>query len=80
MVKLNGPSANICQLDGPYTQTVRVARDQWQQVDRVWADQALTQPFVGGNNWYAADPGAINDGGTTLQINNCGWVVGFYAC
>jgi hypothetical protein len=79
-IQLSGPSATSCQLNGPYTQPVWVARDQWQQVDRIWLDQALTQPFVGGNNWYSTDDSVISSGGTTLQVNNCGWVIGFYAC
>ena len=79
-IKLSGPSPTSCQLNGPYTQPVWVSRDQWQQVDRIWLDQALTQPFVGGNNWYHADPITISEAGTTLQVNNCGWVEGFFAC
>ena len=79
-IRLSGPSATSCQLNGPYTQQVWVARDQWQQVDRIWLDQALSQPFVGGNNWYSTDDSVIPSGGTTLQVNNCGWVEGFFAC
>jgi hypothetical protein len=79
-IRLSGPSPTSCQLGGPYTQQVWVARDQWQQVDRIWLDQALSQPFVGGNNWYSTDDSVIPSGGTTLQVNNCGWVEGFFAC
>jgi hypothetical protein len=79
-IRISGPSPTSCQLNGPYTQTVWVARDQWQQVDRLWLDTALTQPFVGGGNWFHADDLTIPAAGTTLQVNNCGWVIGFYAC
>jgi hypothetical protein len=79
-IRLSGPSPTSCQLGGPYTQPVWVSRDQWQQVDRIWLDQALSQPFVGGNNWYSIDDSVIPSGGTTLQVNNCGWVEGFFAC
>jgi hypothetical protein len=79
-VFLNAPSPSACQLTGPYNQPVWVARDQWQQVDRIWLDQALTDPFVGGNNWYGIEDQVIPSGGTTLRVNNCGWVTGFFAC
>ena len=79
-VFLNAPSPSACQLIGPYNQPVWVARDQWQQVDRIWLDQALTDPFVGGNNWYGIEDQVIPSGGTTLRVNNCGWVTGFFAC
>ena len=79
-IRLGAPSATSCQLNGPYTQPVWVARDQWQQVDRIWLDQALSQPFVGGNNWYSTDDSVIPSGGTTLQVNSCGWVTGYTAC
>ena len=79
-IRMSGPEPGSCALSGPYTQTVWVARDQWQQVDRVWLDSTLTQPYVGGGNWYYADDTTIPAAGTTLQINNCGWVIGFYAC
>lgn len=79
-IKLNSPQPVSCQLGGPYPENVWVNRSEWQQVDRVWLDQALSQPYVGGLNWYAADGTTIADGGTTLQINNCGWVTNFFAC
>lgn len=66
---------------GPYPTEVWCNHDNWQQVTRVWTDAALTQPFAGANRWYAIDiNGPINGMGTTLQINNCGEVIGFYAC
>ena len=79
-VRINAPSATQCNLFGPYNQPVWVARDTWQQVDRIWLDQALSQPFAGGNNWYHVTDNDMPSGGTSLQVNNCGWVEGFYAC
>lgn len=79
-IRISDPSASSCNLSGPYNQIVFVARDQWQQVDRLWLDQSLTQPFAGGGSWYHVTDNDIPSAGTTLQINNCGWVVGFFAC
>ncbi len=79
-IRLSGPDANSCNLNGPYTQVAWVNRTYWQQVDRIWLDSALTQPFVGGGNWFHADDITIFTAGTTLKLNNCGWVEGFFAC
>jgi hypothetical protein len=80
LVRITQPSSTQCNLQGPYNQTVWVQRDEWQQVDRIWLDQALSDPFVGGGSWYHVFDNDIPSGGTTLQVNDCGWVIGYFAC
>ena len=79
-VRITQPSQTQCNLQGPYNQTVWVQRDEWQQVDRIWLDQALSDPFVGGGSWYHVNDNDLNSAGTTLQVNSCGWVIGYFAC
>lgn len=80
LVRITQPSLTQCNLQGPYNQSVWVQRDAWQQVDRIWLDQALSDPFVGGGSWYHVNDNDLNSGGTTLQVNDCGWVIGYFAC
>ena len=79
-VRITQPSSTQCNLQGPYNQTVWVQRDEWQQVDRIWLDQQLSDPFLGGGSWYHVSDNDIPSGGTTLQVNDCGWVHGYFAC
>ena len=80
LVRITQPSLTQCQLNGPYNQSVWVQRDAWQQVDRIWLDQSMTQPFLGGGSWYHVTDNDLPSGGTTLQVNDCGWVIGYTAC
>ena len=80
LVRITQPSSVQCQLNGPYNQSVWVNRDAWQQVDRLWLDESMTQPFLGGDSWYAVSDSDIPAGGTTLQVNDCGWVIEYTAC
>jgi len=80
LVRITQPSLTQCQLNGPYSQSVWVQRDAWQQVDRIWLDPELTQPFLGGGSWYHVNDLYIPSGGTTLRVNDCGWVIDYYAC
>lgn len=78
---INVGSQYVCDLNAPYPTQIWADSDNWQTVQRVWTDAARTQPFQGGGLWYGVDPnGNINGMGTTIQINNCGQVVGLYAC
>lgn len=78
---VNVGSPYTCILDGPYPTQIWADSDNWQTTTRVWTDPGLSQPFIGGDLWYGVDPqGAINAMGTTIQINNCGQVIGLYAC
>ena len=79
-VRITQPSSVQCQLNGPYNQSVWVNRDAWQQVDRLWLDESMTQPFLGGGSWYHVTDNDIPSGGTTLQVNDCGWVIEYTAC
>ena len=79
-VRITQPSSTQCNLQGPYNQTVWVNRDAWQQVDRIWLDQSMTQPFLGGSSWYHVSDNDLQSGGTTLRVNDCGWVIGYFAC
>ena len=79
-VRITQPSSTQCNLQGPYNQTVWVNRDAWQQVDRIWLDQSMTQPFLGGGSWYHVSDNDLQSGGTTLRVNSCGWVIGYTAC
>jgi hypothetical protein len=77
---ISGPEPVEClSLGGPFTGVVVGDQENWQNVTQIWEDDGVT-PFVGGNNWYAVDPELNTSMGTTLKINNCGQVVGFYAC
>ena len=80
LVRITQPSSTQCQLNGPYNQSVWVNREAWQQVDRIWLDQSMTQPFLGGGSWYHVTDNDLPSGGTTLQVNDCGWVIGYFAC
>lgn len=80
LVHLSAPSQISCQLEGPYVQPVWVGQDSWQQVDRIWLDDEFYVPFPGGNNWYHVNDSDIPSSGTTLRVNDCGWVVDFHAC
>jgi len=78
---INAGDSNTCMLDGPFITQIWADQDNWQLVSRVWTDAARTQPLAGGNLWYGVDPyGSINAMGTTIQINNCGQIIGLYAC
>ena len=79
-VRITQPSSVQCQLNGPYNQSVWVNRDAWQQVDRIWLDESMTQPFLGGGSWYHVTDNDIPSSGTTLRVNDCGWVIGYTAC
>ena len=79
-VRITQPSSTQCNLQGPYNQTVWVNRDAWQQVDRIWLDESMTQPFLGGGSWYHVTDNDIPSSGTTLRVNDCGWVIGYTAC
>ena len=79
-VRITQPSSVQCQLNGPYNQSVWVNRDAWQQVDRIWLNQSMTQPFLGGGSWYHVTDNDLPSGGTTLRVNDCGWVVDYTAC
>lgn len=72
---------NVCNtLAGPFTTPIWANSDNWQTTTLVTLDQAGTQPFAGQNLWYGVEGNQINGMGTTIQINNCGQVIGLYAC
>ena len=57
--------------------TVYGNSSDWLTVTRFYTNSNLTTPFVGNNKYYGNSTG---DYGTTLQIDNNGFVIGNYAC
>lgn len=69
-------------LGGPYPNSVYAASSVWYDpsgpyVTRFFTDSSMTTPFNGGNLYYADQYSTF---GTTLQIDNNGYVIGYFSC
>jgi hypothetical protein len=69
-------------LGGPYPNSVYAATSVWfdlegPYVTRFFTDSAMTTGFAGGDLYYGDQYSTF---GTTLLINNDGYVVGYYSC
>jgi hypothetical protein len=69
-------------LGGPYPNSVYAASSVWYDpngpyVTRLFTDSGMTTPFNGGNLYYSDQYSTF---ATTLQIDNNGYVIGYFSC
>lgn len=74
---ISEPSPEPCNLFGPTETPVWVNNLDWPSVTLVTLDQAGTQPFAGGGNWFFISE---DNFGTTLRIDDSGRVIDLFAC
>jgi hypothetical protein len=74
---ISEPSAEPCNLFGPTETPVWVNNLDWPLVTLVTLDQAGSQPFAGGDQWFFISE---DNFGTTLRIDDAGRVIDLFAC